>query len=172
MEGDRQHYEAVVDRTGWEPGPWDDEPTDKAVWTDEATGYPCMINRHPQDGHWCGYVGVPEGHPLHGKSDIWEAGVDAPVDVNYAAPCMEDGAEENSICHIPLPGESDNVWWLGFDCGHYMDVQPGREAFRKKLGFPALGMTFPDVMQPTYKTEGYVRSLTAELAASLKKVHS
>lgn len=53
-----------------------------------------------------------------------------------------------------------------------MDVQPGREAFRKKLGFPALGMTFPDVMQPTYKTEGYVRSLTAELAASLKKVHS
>ena len=77
-----------------------------------------------------------------------------------------------SRCHIPLPGESDNVWWLGFDCGHYMDVQPGREAFRKKLGFPALGMTFPDVMQPTYKTEGYVRSLTAELAASLKKVHS
>jgi len=55
----------TVDRTGWGSGPWDGEP-DKRQWQDEATGLPCLIVRTTL-GHLCGYVGVPEGHLLHGK---------------------------------------------------------------------------------------------------------
>jgi hypothetical protein len=34
-----------VDRTGWPPGPWDDEP-DRIEWIDEATGQPCLMRRN------------------------------------------------------------------------------------------------------------------------------
>lgn len=33
---------------------------------DEETGYPCLIVRAPVTGALCGYVGVPERHPLYG----------------------------------------------------------------------------------------------------------
>ena len=47
----------VVDKTTWAEGPWKDEP-DKVVGVDEATGLDCMIVRHDEYGHFCGYVGV------------------------------------------------------------------------------------------------------------------
>lgn len=53
-----------VDKTGWGPGPWNDEP-DKRQWQDEATGLPCLIVRGPV-GALCGYVGVPPDHPAYG----------------------------------------------------------------------------------------------------------
>lgn len=54
-----------IDRTGWPAGPWDYEP-DRDTWTDEATGLPCVAQRAGTLGHWCGYVGLPDDHPLHG----------------------------------------------------------------------------------------------------------
>lgn len=55
----------VVDKSDWARGEWDGEP-DKRQWRDEATGLPCLIVRGPA-GALCGYVGVPDGHPFHGK---------------------------------------------------------------------------------------------------------
>lgn len=55
----------TIDKAGWGPGPWQDEP-DKKQWQDEETGLPCLIVRGPS-GALCGYVGVSESHPLHGK---------------------------------------------------------------------------------------------------------
>lgn len=55
-----------VDKSGWGPGPWNDEP-DKRQWQDEATGLPCLIVRGPV-GALCGYVGVPPDHPAYGLS--------------------------------------------------------------------------------------------------------
>lgn len=55
-----------VDKSGWGPGPWNDEP-DKRQWQDEATGLPCLIVRSPV-GALCGYVGVPPDHPAYGLS--------------------------------------------------------------------------------------------------------
>lgn len=55
----------TADKSTWGPGSWHDEP-DKAQWTDEATGLPCLIVRN-HSGSLCGYVGVPETHPWHGK---------------------------------------------------------------------------------------------------------
>lgn len=52
------------DKGSWGPGPWRDE-IDKAQWVDELTGLDCLIVRNRMGG-LCGYVGVPESHPLHG----------------------------------------------------------------------------------------------------------
>jgi hypothetical protein len=51
------------DRTGWEPGPWDDEP-DKIEFT-TTVGLPGLIVRS-HSGGLCGYVGVPPGHQFYG----------------------------------------------------------------------------------------------------------
>lgn len=48
------------------PGPWDAEPC-KQQWVDAATGLDCLAVRNP-GGAWCGYVGVPTGHPCFEKS--------------------------------------------------------------------------------------------------------
>src|SRR5690606_28176723 len=84
-----ERYEGVTDRTGWPSGPWDGEP-DKAVWVDETTGLDCMIVRGPV-GALCGYVGVKEGHPWHGRSyggcmagheDCWVHSPDSLIEVH------------------------------------------------------------------------------------------
>jgi hypothetical protein len=53
------------DKSTWGEGEWSSEP-DKRQWKDEETGYPCLIVRAPVTGALCGYVGIPEKHPLYG----------------------------------------------------------------------------------------------------------
>jgi hypothetical protein len=135
------------------PGPWHDEP-DKKVWVDEATGYDCMIVRNPS-GALCGYVAVPPGHPNHGKSywsDEGGPGVDVHGGLTYAAACAD------IICHVPQPGQPDDVWWFGFDCAHYMDIRP----------------SWTDMMDTggTYKTIAYVEAEVTSLATQLKELAS
>lgn len=68
-------------------------------WIDRASGYSCMVTIHSDLGHYCGYVGLPEGHPYWGK--------------DYA-----------DLEHVPAHGgltfaeEIDGDWWLGFDTAH------------------------------------------------------
>jgi hypothetical protein len=137
----------TVDKSSWGPGPWLDEP-DKMQWKDEATGLPCLIVRGPA-GALCGYVGVAEGHPWHGKSYGDAIGacnedcdpengyhsmhrIDSDIDVHggltFSDACADTTDESRHICHVPDPGEPDHVWWFGFDCAHYRDFCPGREA--------------------------------------------
>jgi hypothetical protein len=119
----RIEYRGVVDKSGWPRGPWDDEP-DKVQWPDEATGLPCMVKRGPA-GSFCGYVGVPSTHPLHGRPYD-----DVPVmvhgDLTFSDGCEEVAPEkqDDAICHVPEPGEPDDVWWFGFDCAHWCDIMP------------------------------------------------
>jgi hypothetical protein len=54
-----------IDRKDWGIGPWNNEP-DKMQWQDAATGLACLAVRNDM-GVWCGYVGIPEGHPWYGK---------------------------------------------------------------------------------------------------------
>jgi hypothetical protein len=111
-------------------GPWDNEP-DKRQWTDVTTGLPCLIVRNHY-GNLCGYVGVPKGHPWHGKDydDVNEAlYVDDDAEevphgaLTFAGLCSKN--PEGKICHVVEPGDPDDVWWLGFDCGHAFDFVPG-----------------------------------------------
>lgn len=151
----------------WGEGPWVDEP-DKIQWTDEATGLPCMIHRGPV-GSLCGYVGVPPEHPLHGK------GCEAPhVDVHggltYANRCMEGDDPATGICHVPGPGEPEDVWWFGFDCAHLMyDIAPAMAVRERVMELPPFPSS-PLYPTPTYKDVAYVTHEVTILAAQLAAV--
>jgi hypothetical protein len=83
--------------------------------------------RHPEYGHWCGYVGVHQGHELHGKryQDIED--IDVHGGLTYSNKCDPSEREGTGVCHVPGPGEDEDVWWFGFDCAHYNDLSPGLE---------------------------------------------
>ena len=153
-------YSGVVDRTGWPSGPWDGEP-DKVQWTDAATGLPCVAVRHHMSGNWCGYVGVANDHPAYEK-DCADIGVAVHGGgLTFADRCQE-GPEAEAICHVPEPGQSDDVWWAGFDCHHAWDLAPGAVARWTKMGmFPALDAG------EVYRDLAYVRAECASLAEQL-----
>jgi hypothetical protein len=94
-------------------GPWDQEP-DRDLW--KHAGLACLVNRGPM-GAWCGYVAVPPGHPAHRKH-YNEVDVEVHGGLTYSEEC------QGVICHTPKPGEPDDVWWLGFDCGHTRKQRP------------------------------------------------
>lgn len=143
-------------RKGLPPGPWDDEP-DRVAWTDPATGYPCVIRRGPS-GAWCGYVGVPPGHPHHGNgySEIDYEVVQVHGGLTYASECDDDPVD--GICHVPAPGQPDDVWWFGFDCAHHTDVTPRSLAYA------------PPFPRAVYRNVDYVTAETAALAAQLAEL--
>ncbi|MBA2706970.1 MAG: hypothetical protein H0U59_04100 [Gemmatimonadaceae bacterium] len=130
-----------VDRSGWRKGPWDDE-LDRYEWKDEATGLDCLIVR---DVTLCGYVAVPPGHPMHRQSR------DTP-DVQVHGGLTYADACQGQVCHTPSPGEPDDVWWFGFDCGHCGDQVPDRNSLDRG----------------TYRNVAYVKAEVARLAAQLK----
>lgn len=147
----------TIDKTTWGDGPWMREP-DKDQWTDDATGLPCLIKRSPVSGALCGYVGVPEGHPWHGK-DFMDVDADVHGGLTYAGLC-QDGPEAETICHVPAPGEPEPLYWLGFDCAHVMDVSPGMCADLAAMGIRPPAYPFGEF----YKSIAYVKAECARLA--------
>lgn len=144
-----------VNREGWPSGPWDFEP-DYDSWRSEH-GYPCIARRN-RSGAWCGYVGVPPGHPWHGKH--YDAVYDFEGDylevhggLTYSDKCRPD----IGICHVPEPGESDDFHWLGFDCAHSCDT------------YPTQPHDFVD-QYAIYRSYGYVRSEVEKLARQAHEV--
>lgn len=107
----------VADRSGWGRGPWDQEPEDRIDF--EHAGYACFIKRGTL-GVWCGYVGIPKDHPAYGQSwdDEIVGGLEVHGGVTYGNRC------QGKICHVPKPGMPEDVWWIGFDCGHGYDIVP------------------------------------------------
>ena len=156
----------VRDRATWPPGEWDNEP-DLIEWRDADTGYPCLIVRGPV-GSLCGYVGVPEGHPAHGKNyNEVDGRVPAHGGLTYSDTCV------GHICHVPQPGESDTVWWLGFDCAHSGDVSPGMirhylESTRRMGLLEADAKILEEYhRRDEYRTVAYVQAECGALAAAL-----
>ncbi len=156
---------SFVDKSEWSRGPWDQEP-DRVYWRDQETGLPCLVLRGPM-GAWCGYVAVPPTHPYHGKRysdcilspDCGESYCDHGVDFNvhggitYAAGCQEDDKEQG-VCHVPEPGQPDDVWWFGFDCAHHWDLMP------------MLDFTFSNV----YRDLAFVQTEVGKLAQQMGDV--
>jgi hypothetical protein len=110
-------------RSLWSDGPWDDEP-DEIHWRHAPSGYPLLMWRN-FSGAWCGYVGVPAGHPLHGlgydNADLC-ASLPAHGGLTFAGqfdPRLPSPRRD--------PAEAGH-WWLGFDCSHGFDVMPALEA--------------------------------------------
>ena len=146
-----------IDKTTWGIGPWTDE-VDKIQWLDEATSLPCLIVRGPI-GNLCGYVGVNSTHPYFQKSyNLIEHDIDVHGGLTFSDKCQK---AVEGVCHLVENNEDDNVWWFGFDCGHYQDVSP------KMLSY---GPIFKCQSGQTYKTIEYVREQVLELAKQLKEL--
>lgn len=151
-----------LDKQTWGPGPWQDEP-DRVEWRTENTPrLACLIVRSPS-GALCGYVGVPEGHPWHGKHSN-DVDADCHGGLSYSGPCQEGG----KICHVPQAGESETVWWLGFDCAHSCDVRPGDCALYDGAGLGRLLRGSEDYS--SYKSIAYVRKEVERLALQAQRV--
>ena len=109
------------DRFGY--GPWQEE-ADRYQWHYGDTGIVCM-SRRAYHGAFCGYVGVPRNHPAWGidfrlVQEFANPGIHGGLD--YSARC--DGDQETGICHVPEPGEDDDLWWFGFSCDKEGDLVP------------------------------------------------
>lgn len=138
-----------LDKSEWGEGLWQEEP-DRAEW--RIGSFVGLALRHQEYGFWCGYLGVPPGHAWHG-SELGDD-IDPAVHggVTFAAQCMEDERPQRErVCHVPQPGESDAVWWLGFDCHHMMDLAPGWAVAMKKA--------IPDWQEAPFETNKQYRDL-------------
>lgn len=172
MTLDYIHAYRTQDKTSWGPGPWQHE-IDKMQWIDPATGLDCLIVRSAGSGALCGYVGVPATHPWYGRhyygctlptpclAGTWcdhapISLLDVHGGLTYSDTCAEDEPESTGICHIPLPGRPDNLYWFGYDCAHYRDLSPA---------WPMHTAT-----KETYRTEEYVQEQCAALARQLVAV--
>ncbi len=147
-------------RGEWGRGPWDDEP-DHIQWLTEA-GLPGLAVRHAEYGHWCGYVGVPETHVLHGKDYNEVSGASPHGGLTYSAACQGD------VCHVREAGDPE-VWWFGFDCCHLNDFSPGlnRDRFNSLFNTFALRMSGEEETGGRYKNLPYVKAEVELLAAQL-----
>jgi hypothetical protein len=175
MQAVKERVYTTHDKTDWGDGPWQTEP-DKVQWKDEATGFPCLVVRN-RGGAWCGYVGVPPGHPYFEVEygDVPYDRADVHGCLTFSDHCHE-GPEDSSICHVPDPGEPDNVWWLGFDCAHSGDLSPAHEAYNRKraveeiakggTGWPWLPLgDYPETYCDLTYVRAQVRHLALQLAA-------
>lgn len=171
-----------LDKKRWPAGPWVNEP-DKVQWPDPKTGLACLAVRGPV-GTWCGYVGVAPGHPFyaidysgcpqHCKEDAEyyghcehcpESVIEVHGGLTFSGFCQEK-EKPKGICHIPEPGEEPKIWWLGFDCAHFMDYCP-------KIDFDLGRITrYPGEPGGVYRTLDYVRAQNAKLAAQLAAMES
>lgn len=173
-----QEWSYREDKKEWPVGPWTSE-ADKVQWVDEATGLDCLILRN-RSGALCGYVGVPESHPWHGKGyssctrtpvceeGYCDHGPDSMVRVHggltFADACHESGKPEESICHIPEPGRPEHVWWFGFDCHHSGDLGPSMIRWNQEHGFSKLDRG--DVYRDRAYVEAEVAALAKQIAAA------
>jgi hypothetical protein len=150
-----------IDKSTWGDGPWQTEP-DRLDFT--HAGLPCLALRN-HHGSWCGYAAVPPGHPLHGR-DFHDVDVDVHGGLTYADHCQHD----LGICHVPNPGEPDDVWWFGFDCDHCWDVRPAMNAQLRTYSHYRYMISFDQ--GASYKTLDYVRVEIMRLADQLAAVCS
>ena len=160
----------TIDKSGWGDGPWSDEP-DKVVWIDQATGLDCMAHRN-NAGAWCGYVGVPAGHPAYGQG-YDEVDADAHGGLTFAGACQETDDPAYGICHIPTEGRPAVVWWLGFDCAHFQDRMPAMDMRLRELRaadpmWPPRPGALDDFEQ--YRDLEYVVAEVTQLAEQLAKI--
>jgi hypothetical protein len=173
-----------IDKSEWGDGPWQTEP-DEVTWS--FGDVPCRIVRHPGHGSLNGYVAVPPSHPWYG-TDMHDVDVDVHGGITFAGRFgihvtpdvpVEDVIDEDDLDDVvsttrtfygafragkTFASKTDNadLWWIGFDCAHFMDYMPGMVAFERSLGMHPLA----DIPghPSSYKTVEYVTREVETLA--------
>jgi hypothetical protein len=155
----KESRDPKLDRSTWGEGEWQHEP-DRVEWCDDITGLKCLARRGPV-GAWCGYVGVPPGHPLYGADN---------GKCLRKPPCKDEDGElrycEHTIDNIltahggitysdTMSDVDKTTWWFGFDCAHAYDLAPTLEYHR---------ITTPSAV---YRTLDYVMSNIESLALQI-----
>lgn len=69
-------------------------------------------------GHRCGYVGIPQKHPLYGKKCGERLRARSALDIDdyfkvHGGLTYSEGSD-----NYPIPSD---LWWFGFDCNHCFD---------------------------------------------------
>ena len=107
----------------WGDGVWVDEP-DTVLF--KYKGYDCEVERivspenpkhtnHMFGGHLCGYIRIPEGHPLFGQV-VFD---------------LDDRLDINVHGGLTFGEMIDGEYWIGFDCAHSGDCMPSMEYLKK-----------------------------------------
>lgn len=135
--------ETRIDKSKWPSGEWTTEPDREIFKTEE--GLDAAILRHPSLGYLCGYVGVPPGNMLHGRSynEVYDV-IDP--DVHGGLTYSDKGQEDL--------GENPAAWYFGFDCAHSGDVSPGM-------------LKYDAHPNGSYRTFAYVRRQVAALSKQI-----
>lgn len=153
----RSCEENEAERPDWGEGPWQNEPNYVPAF--RHASLLCLLHRGGS-GAWCGYVGVEPEHPVHGLdyNAVHELlpNLEVHGGLTYSEQCA------GHICHVPEPGETDDVWWLGFDCNHSGDLAPSAAATGRKYG-----LSLPGFPGDRYRTMEYCRRETMRLAEQL-----
>lgn len=84
-------------------------------------GYRYVIRFIVPTAHRCGYVGIPEGHPLYEEKDD---------DILMHIPC-HGGVTFTSH---ELQSQPPRYWWIGFDCIHVPMDSCDIDSLRKYYG--------------------------------------
>ena len=81
-------------------------------------GFPCVVVMQAMC-YRTGYVGIPKGHVLYGKEYV-DIDIDCHGGLTYSRDYLIDQSDKD-------------VWWIGYDTGHYLDghdVASARELFK------------------------------------------
>jgi len=103
---------------------WKTEP-DQVEWVDPTTKLPCLLRRS-HAGSWCGYVGLPKGHPWWSVHYSDEDFADPQVHggVTFTGHLSADFSAHMLHKMLELGLIPDELWWVGFDCNHWGDYAP------------------------------------------------
>ena len=88
---------------------WGERVGEPDAWSGEYLGFPVYARRNSM-GVWCGYIGLPAGHPWAGLNDPARA-------------CVHGGVTYAQEDLLSTPADASD-WYLGFDCGHFGDFMP------------------------------------------------
>lgn len=131
---------------------WLDEPDREEF---EYSGYKCLIWRHPELRHLCGYVGIARGHVCYGRdgeylpyNDIFD------IHVHGGLTFSGEGNGDN---------RPKGYWWLGFDCAHYNELVP--QILEEEISF---GDEVPLMSGNAYRNFKYVREQIQSLVIQFK----
>lgn len=174
MMSDDEIWNTCFNRSKWDKGEWDNE-SDFVQWIDPKTQLLCLMNRN-SFGAWCGYVGIPKGHRHYNEHyDSVEANCHGGLTYSGERKSVDNWEDLDitestigfSYCNYGKK-EYKDLWWVGFDCAHYMDGYPFNPiAMYKKL---TGGSTLPTSNTgEIYRNEAYVRGECTKLAKQLFK---